>query len=98
MPGYNSKRLMAMDKLQRDIDPEKMGQVIQIEGLTPKQRILADIIWSFNEKEKVLAFIKTLPPKDRQDAQTIVEMMIIAFLDEVSNTDEAQSILKEYTL
>jgi hypothetical protein len=60
--------------------------------------MLADIIWSFNDKEAVTRFIKTLPMKDRQDAQTIVEMMIIAFLDEVDNTDEAQSILKEYTL
>ena len=72
--------------------------MIQIEGLTTKQRMLADIIWSFNDKEAVTRFIKTLPMKDRQDAQTIVEMMIIAFLDEVDNTDEAQSILKEYTL
>jgi hypothetical protein len=72
--------------------------MIQIEGLTTKQRMLADIIWSFNDKEAVTKFIKTLPLKDRQDAQTIVEMMIIAFLDEVDNTDEAQSILKEYTL
>jgi hypothetical protein len=72
--------------------------MIQIEGLNVKQRMLADIIWSFNDKEAVTRFIKTLPMKDRQDAQTIVEMMIIAFLDEVDNTDEAQSILKEYTL
>jgi len=72
--------------------------MIQIEGLTAKQRMLADIIWSFNDKEAVTKFIKTLPLKDRQDAQTIVEMMILSFLDEVDNTDEAKSILKEYTL
>ena len=72
--------------------------MIQIEGLTVKQRILADIIWSFNDKDAVTKFIKTLPLNDRRDAQTVVEMMIIAFLDEVDNTDEAQSILKEYML
>jgi hypothetical protein len=72
--------------------------MIQIDGLTKKQRILADIIWSFNDRKAVQRFIASLPKKDRQDAETIVEMMILAFLDEVDNTDEAQSILKEYTL
>jgi hypothetical protein len=72
--------------------------MIQIEGLTRKQRLLADIIWSFNDKGAVERFVASLPKKDRRDAETIVEMMILAFLDEVDNTDEAQSILKEYTL
>ena len=43
--------------------------MIQIEGLTAKQRMLADIIWSFNDKEAVTRFIKTLPVKDRREAQ-----------------------------
>ena len=72
--------------------------MIKIEGLSKKQRLLADIIWSFDKREDVLAFVQTLPPKDRRDAQTIVEMMILAFIDEVDNTDEATEILKGYTL
>ena len=92
MAGYNSKRLMAMDKAASGLPS------IQIEGLNKKQRLLADLIWSMDSKEQVVAFIRTLPPKDRRDAQTITEMMILAFLDEVESIDEAQSILKEFTL
>lgn len=92
MAGYNSKRLMALDKIASGLPS------VQIEGLNRKQRLLADLIWSFDSKEQVTAFIRTLPPRDRRDAQTITEMMILAFLDEVESTDEAQSILKEYTL
>ena len=92
MAGYNSKRLMAMDKAASGLPS------IQIEGLNKKQRLLADLIWAMDNKEQVTAFIRSLPPKDRRDAQTITEMMILAFLDEVESTDEAQSILKEFTL
>ncbi len=83
---------MAMDKMANNLPS------IQIEGLNKKQRLLADLIWAMDNKEQVTAFIRTLPPKDRRDAQTIVEMMILAFIDEVDSTDEAQSIIKEYML
>lgn len=63
--------------------------VIQIEGLNKKQRMLADIIWSLDNKEQVEAFIRSLPPKDRMQAQTVTEMMILAFTDEVDTIDES---------
>lgn len=83
MAGYNSKRLMAMDKMATNLPS------IQIEGLNKKQRLLADLIWSFDSKEQVTAFIRTLPPKDRRDAQTITEMMILAFMDEVDSIEQS---------
>ena len=83
MAGYNSKRLMAMDKMATNLPS------IQIEGLNKKQRLLADLIWSFDSKEQVTAFIRTLPAKDRKDAQTITEMMILAFLDDVDSIEQS---------
>jgi hypothetical protein len=70
--------------------------MIQIEGFSTRQRALADIIWSLDTKEQVLAFIATLPLEQRLEAQTICEMMILACIDEVDNvTDEVVELLKD---
>ena len=62
--------------------------MIQIEGLTKKQRMLADIIWSLDTQDQVQAFIKSLPEKDRMQAVVVTQMMILAFIDEVDTVDE----------
>lgn len=62
--------------------------MIQIEGLTKKQRMLADIIWSLDTQDQVQAFIKSLPEKDRKQAVVVTQMMILAFIDEVDTVDE----------
>jgi len=68
--------------------------MIKIEGLNKKQRLLADIIWALDSQEQVQTFIASLPPKDRRQAQTVTELMILAFLDEVENTQEAQRVIQ----
>jgi hypothetical protein len=68
--------------------------MITIEGLNKKQRALADIMWAMNGREQVTAFIKALHPKDRKDAETVVEMMIISFLDDITDTQDAQRVIK----
>lgn len=72
--------------------------MIEIHGLNKKQRLFADIIWTLDTQDQVQAFIKSLPEADRKQAQVVCEMMILAFIDEVDNTEEAQTILKGYTL
>lgn len=62
--------------------------MITIEGFNKKQRALADIMWAMNDQEQVRAFIAALHPKDRQEAQTVCEMMILAFIDEVDTVDD----------
>lgn len=62
--------------------------MIQIEGLSKKQRMLADIIWSLDTQDQVQAFIKSLPEKDRKQAVVVTQMMILAFIDEVDTVDE----------
>lgn len=62
--------------------------MIQIEGLNKKQKMFADIIWSLDTQDQVQAFIKSLPDKDRKQAQVVCEMMILAFFDEVDTVDE----------
>ena len=63
---------------------------IQIEGLNRKQSALADIMWAISSREGVEAFIATLPPADQRDCRTIIQLMQMAFADEVSDTTEAQ--------
>ena len=72
--------------------------MITIEGLNKKQRALADIMWGMNGREQVTAFINALHPKDRQDAETVVEMMIISFIDEVEDTQEACRVIDQFRL
>lgn len=75
-----------------------MSDEISIEGLDAKQRMLADIIWSLNTKAQVEAFIRTLPLEMARDARNIVNLMIIASIEQSvgadSPMDEAEEILK----
>jgi hypothetical protein len=55
-------------------------------------------MWSLEEYNAVEAFIATLPKAERQECRTLIQMMIMAFADEVTEVEQAQSLLKEYTL
>jgi hypothetical protein len=68
--------------------------MITIEGLSKKQRALADILWAMDGTEQVHAFIAALHPKDRIDAKTVCEMMILACIDECEDTQDAQRVIQ----
>ena len=53
-----------------------------IDGLNAKQRMLADIIWKLDTKERVDAFIQSLPKKERVQAEIIVQLMILAVVEQ----------------
>lgn len=55
---------------------------ITISGLNKKQRALADIMWSMDGKEEVMSFIHSLKGQNRQEAETVLEMMLWAIWDE----------------
>jgi hypothetical protein len=69
---------------------------IEIHGLTPKQIALADIMWAIESKEGVLSFISTLPQADQRDCYTIIEMLQLAFADEITDTTEAREFLSQF--
>jgi hypothetical protein len=66
---------------------------ITIENLTAKQRVFADILWGLNGKKEVTAFIESLPAKDRQEARTVLELMLLAIWDDCEDITDAQRIL-----
>ena len=74
-----------------------------IEGLTAKQMVLADIMWSLDGMEEVTAFISTLPRAERRECATIIELMKMAVVEQCYdgiNPDmpEAQSVLNQFKL
>jgi hypothetical protein len=54
-----------------------------IEGLTPRQMVLADIIWAFEDFSGVQKFNKTLPTGElRDEAYSITELMKMAAIEQ----------------
>jgi cytochrome c-type biogenesis protein CcmH/NrfF len=72
--------------------------MIQIEGLTPRQHKIADMLWMMNSKADCQRFIASLEPATRRDAETVVEMMICAVCDEVESVAESQQYLAKFRL
>jgi hypothetical protein len=56
---------------------------ITIDGLSPSQRILADVIWHMDSIESVDGFIRSLRPQTLQfDAIVAREMIVAAAMDQ----------------
>jgi hypothetical protein len=72
--------------------------MINIPGLNPKQRALCDIMWGLAEYNAVEAFIATLPKPERLECRTLIQLMIMAFADEVSEVTEAQEVLDQFRI
>ena len=54
-----------------------------IDGLTPRQMILADIIWACEDKPEVDRFINSLPTQAfRNEAKSIVDLMKMAAVEQ----------------
>ena len=71
-----------------------------IDRLSDKQRVLADIIWSFDEFDQVEKFIATLGVADQKECKTIIELMKMAAMEQcyegISDLDEANDALKKF--
>ena len=72
--------------------------MISIEGLNPKQKALCDIMWTISSKEGVDSFISTLPKPDARTCRVLIELMQLAFLDEITDTHEANQVIDKFTL
>jgi hypothetical protein len=62
---------------------------IQIEGLSKRQRAIADVLWMMRTREDAERFVASLEPATRKDAQTVVQMMMLAVIDECDTVDES---------
>ena len=69
---------------------------IELSGLTPKQMALCDIMWAIETREGVESFISTLPKRDQLECRTLIELMQLAFADEIESIDEAAAMLQKF--
>ena len=72
--------------------------MIEIRGLSPKQMALADIMWKISDREGVEAFIATLPKSEARTCRVLIELMQLAFLDEVDNTQDADRVIDKFRI
>lgn len=68
--------------------------MIEIQGLSSKQMALCDIMWAISTKDGVENFINTLPRHDQLECRSLIELMQLAFLDEVTDTHEANMVIQ----
>jgi hypothetical protein len=61
---------------------------VQIQGLSKRQRAIADVLWLMNNRADAERFIQSLEPTTQRDALTVVEMMQLAIIDEVDSVDD----------
>ena len=72
--------------------------MIEIQGMSPKQMALADIMWAISSREGVDAFIATLPRSEARTCRVLIELMQLAFLDEIVNTQEADRVIDKFRI
>lgn len=66
--------------------------MITIQGLTHKQKVFMDVMWSMDSMPAVQAFIKTLPTRDRQDCESLVEIAVQASLEEDNRIQDYEEL------
>jgi hypothetical protein len=66
---------------------------VQIEGLNSRQRAIADVLWMMQDRSQVEAFIRALHPSMRKEAETVVEMMMLAVWDDCDTVDESTKLV-----
>jgi hypothetical protein len=62
---------------------------VQIQGLSKRQRAIADVLWMMNTRADAERFIQSLEPTTQRDALTVVEMMQLAIIDEIDTVDDS---------
>lgn len=75
-----------------------MSVEFTLEGLTPKQMVLADIMWALDDFEQVQTFIRTLPKREQAECQTIIELMKMAVAEQCydGSLHKAREVLRKY--
>ena len=74
-----------------------------LDGLTPRQMVLADIIWACEEMSDILKFIKTLPTVAmQQEARSIVDLMKMAAVEQcyedIAEPFDAKALLAKISI
>lgn len=68
---------------------------IEINGLTKRQKVLADIIWNIDEWDQVQVFINSLPLRDRIDCEGILEVMRMSLVEQYAEALKADGFITD---
>ena len=66
--------------------------MITIQGLTHKQKVLMDVMWSMDDISTVTAFVKTLPTRDRQDCMSLITIATQETYEQEGGLDEYKEL------
>lgn len=72
--------------------------MIELYGLSPRQMVLADIMWSISDREGIEAFIATLPKSEARTCRVLIEMMQLAFIDQCDDTLIASRVIDKFRI
>jgi hypothetical protein len=72
--------------------------MIEIEGLSARQRAFCDVLWNMETQDEVDRFINCLPPQQRAECQTVLQLIVAATFDQVMDTDLAAAELNRFML
>ena len=72
--------------------------MITIQGLTHKQKVFMDVMWSMESMPAVNAFINTLPTRDQQDCRSLVTIAIQEAEEHEQNGLEAYKLLADIAI
>lgn len=56
--------------------------MITLQGLSPREKLLADLIWACDTQQQALALINSLQGSDRSTAHSIMQVMVLEILEE----------------
>lgn len=69
--------------------------MISIPNLTPKQKMLLDVMWNIENIQQVNDFINSLPAKDKIDAQSLLQIAIVESIEHEGGLKEYESLATE---
>ena len=70
-----------------------MSDMIYIEGVSPEQKEMLDIMWSLDSTDDYLDWYETLDTWDQQEADLLKLMLYYELSDQVKNVDQAKEII-----
>lgn len=59
-----------------------MSVEFELYGLTKRQQVLADMLWGCEEYTDVERLLKAMPKRERQECESILEMMKMAIVEQ----------------
>ena len=70
-----------------------MSDMIYIQGVSPEQKEMLDIMWSLDSTDDYLDWYETLDTWDQQEADLLKLMLYYELSDQVKNVDQAKKII-----